>query len=1077
VPTPVDQDGTTREDERPDGDLRFGPYRLLGVIEEGGMGEVHLAEAVEAVGEVERGQRVALKRPLIRRSEPGGEVRERFRREIAIGKRIRHPALVPILDSGELDDGYGLTPYFAMQLVEGRSLKGVLARDSRLSEPLVRSIGRQVAEGLAALHAEDVVHRDVKPANVLITPDHRVRLADLGIACILDSGEGLTESGTAIGSWAYTAPEQLLSSKHVSPAADLYSLGVLLYEALTGDCPFGGQGYARALREHETLVPMRVGRVRPTVSLFLEEIVTTLLQKAPSLRFGSAAELALILEAGESCDWWQARVGDVDRSGRRRVAKRLGVRVRPDELFVGRDETLRRLLDLEKQAREGIGTTVLIEGEAGSGKTRLLAEFVDRSEDRPSAVLHGTHRGGAGVRGLEGALDALLHHFGAKRLDAELARLLPDSPRQVQLLAGHLRGEALAEADDASPFAAVHAAALGVFRALAQEQPLVLPLLLVLTRRPDGGSVDPLAEALSRREVESLALQRLDLPDVERLLLSILGTRREAADNALSVFRRTTGNPFFVIAVARGIRVGDTSHRSESTGHSVPDSLRGMLLARIRNLESHDRRLIQLAAVLGSRFDPVGLSATLGEPVLRVLEALAELERKGGLLHAAGSEFEFEHDLLREAIEEDLNEALRGEYHGLIARAHLDSLPLGARAPGRVSGESALVLAHHLLYSRSPSEGLDHAPAALDQLFRTARNDELLCLADRALATARGDQCCLRARILLRQADCLELLGRHQAHHDCARSALQLAEDCNEPSLELRALGHLSHALQAKGETEAARQFAERRIVLARAAGEALPLARAFGSAGRLARLRGESERAQELIGSFLTLAEEAGDQAELAKALILQGQLRMGNQRYADARSDFREALRLARTVIHPRTEASALGNLSLAHVLSGDFRRAEPLLVEHVRLSKDLGFRQGRLVSTTNLAQTLLRLGRYAEVEDLVAEIGELDQSEAGVFRLLASLLRALADICTGRLERANAELEIVRQGFAGASSQMRVYLCDFETHLALAEARFDDASRWIHEGGREADAVHDGRSRAAFHVTASDLAWARG
>ena len=177
-----------------------------------------------------------------------------------------------------------------MEYVEGRTLRALLEDLGTVPEALVREIGRQVAEGLAAIHEAGVVHRDVKPENVLITDDHRVRIMDLGVARIQDASVALTQEGQFAGSLLYAAPEQLRRGT-VGPAADLYALGVVLHELATGRNPFRAEDAAGVMRAHLEERPPTLTEVDPDLSPFLAEVVSTLLEKDPAKRFPSAADL------------------------------------------------------------------------------------------------------------------------------------------------------------------------------------------------------------------------------------------------------------------------------------------------------------------------------------------------------------------------------------------------------------------------------------------------------------------------------------------------------------------------------------------------------------------------------------------------------------------------------------------------------------------------------------------------------------------------------------------------------------------------------------------------------------------
>jgi hypothetical protein len=212
---------------------------------------------------------------------------ERFQREARAAAGLSHPNVVRIYDVGR-DDGI---VWLVMELVEGPSLRDVLAAREPLDASVVAAVGEQVARALAAAHERGLVHRDIKPANILVASDGTVQVTDFGIAKALGTDETLTSTGTVMGTAAYVAPEQLETSD-VDARADVYSLGVVLYEALLGRPAFSGDTPAAtaAMRLTYELVPPR--RVRPDVPEELDAIVTRATRRARGARFANGREFA-----------------------------------------------------------------------------------------------------------------------------------------------------------------------------------------------------------------------------------------------------------------------------------------------------------------------------------------------------------------------------------------------------------------------------------------------------------------------------------------------------------------------------------------------------------------------------------------------------------------------------------------------------------------------------------------------------------------------------------------------------------------------------------------------------------------
>ncbi|WP_045381777.1 serine/threonine-protein kinase [Mycobacterium kyorinense] len=257
----------------------FGPYELQALLGAGGMGEVY--RAYDTV----KGRTVAVKL-LLDDLAADEDYRRRFQRESRVAARLAEPHVIPVHDWGEIDG----VLYIDMRLVEGRNLKAVLTEDGPLSPEAAGSVISQLASALDAAHRDGLVHRDVKPENVLITPDGFVYLVDFGIAY---SGvdPGLTTTGHLVGSKSYMAPERF-TSEPFGPASDIYSLACLLYQCLTGTAPFHGADVSQLIAAHLFSAPPRPSQVRPGLSPAFDAVVAKGMAKRADERFASAGELA-----------------------------------------------------------------------------------------------------------------------------------------------------------------------------------------------------------------------------------------------------------------------------------------------------------------------------------------------------------------------------------------------------------------------------------------------------------------------------------------------------------------------------------------------------------------------------------------------------------------------------------------------------------------------------------------------------------------------------------------------------------------------------------------------------------------
>lgn len=253
-------------------------YRLIRLIARGGMAAVWEAD------DTRLSRRVAVK--ILDPHHAGDEAhRARFRREAIAAAGLAHPGIVATYDTGD-DDGVA---YIVMELVDGPTLRDVLASRGRLSVGEAASIAVQIADALTFAHERGLVHRDVKPANVLIQRDGRVKVTDFGIAKAAADGD-LTRAGSVIGTARYLSPEQI-GGEAARATADVYSLGLVLYEMLAGRLPFTGETEVAAALARLHAEPPRLSTVRDDVAPGLDDAVARALARDVAHRFPSAAAL------------------------------------------------------------------------------------------------------------------------------------------------------------------------------------------------------------------------------------------------------------------------------------------------------------------------------------------------------------------------------------------------------------------------------------------------------------------------------------------------------------------------------------------------------------------------------------------------------------------------------------------------------------------------------------------------------------------------------------------------------------------------------------------------------------------
>ena len=961
---------------------RVADYLVEAELGSGGMGTVYRAVGPEGT--------VALK--IVHPHMLGrGDAAERFAREVRIGCAIDHPNVVRTFNGGEWQG----TCYLAMELVEGRTLRDLADELGRVPDELCRHVAHEAANGLAAIHATGAIHRDVKPENVLITDDHVVKLMDLGIARATDDAQRLSQTGMFVGSLPYASPEQLRhGGKELDGRADLWALGVLMYELLTGANPFRGDTPATTLAAVLNKEPRRAGVVNPQLSPFLEEIVHNLIRKARDERFGTAQELVRVLAQGEASNWWTERAAELRSAGRRGLRR---VRVPRETAVHGRDDELARLDAAFEAVRAGRGTAVLVEGEAGIGKSRLVDEFVRRLEERGEDVgfAFGTHvRGGGAAAAF---VEAIREEVGSAGCGDRLAA----TPLLAPAFDAWLRDEPPPPGALALTAESLHSCIAQVLRSLAAERPTVVlvedlhlanaearalfeaafaatrgcPLFLVGTLRP--GTVESWTGELAREErCELMTLGRLGPKDLVALLGDSLRSERLADHLAGRIAVKSDGNPFFVFEILRGLRDGQFITRGDDgtwvstrvvDDIELPESVVELVGARVAGLDDEERNLLDVAACAGSPFDPSLVGEALGMKRIVALQRFARIEKRHRLVRSVGREFAFDQQQVREILYSGLNEQLQEVYHAELARALRERHAAAGRTLADLDGAQTVAVCGHLVRGACFAEAdgvIDRAVAHLKDVHEWSEAEGLL---RRLLAEPDAVAGARRVELSILRCQIVGRLARPDEHLSAAREALRLAEDLGDDRWLVGAALELAAAHANAVDVESSDQVATRALAAARRTSDAAGEARALARHGLNAQSTGRLTEGLDLMQRALEIARGAGLEDLECRALGYVGNTLMNLGRYEEAVAMHESQIAASRRLGERRIEAIAHGNIGNVRVTQGRVGEGRPYLERELEIMREIGDRRGETRAVGNLGNTYLGEGDNTRAREL--------------------------------------------------------------------------------------------------------------
>lgn len=768
-------------------------YRIDGKLGEGGMGVVFKAHDTL----LQRAVAIKTLTPLLL----GDEGTRRFLREAQSVARLNHPHIVSIFDAIE-ETG---TLAIVMELVEGETLRErIPLQPSRLTE-----IAMQVLQALVYAHEQGIIHRDIKPENIVITADGTAKLMDFGLA----RSEGrtrLTQTGLIVGTVAYLAPEQALGGQ-VDGRSDLYSLGALLYEAVTGKPPFESDDPISVITQHINVPPVAPHWLNPAIPQALENIILRLLAKDPARRYQTAHEVLTALSSIQL-------TGDTQSPSAEKLAGPELVERITHSPLVGRDAELGRLKKLVDQAIAGRGSVALITGPLGVGKTRLVEEAATFARLRGAVVITGKAYESAPpyepfakalhelARGIDSeTLAARLGEFASEVVGIvpELARRLPrtesraiGSPedRKNRLFAGvaHFLG-AMAGVNPILIFLddmhLADAATTELLQHVARRAETNRLLLIVACRleeipsTPAGRLLSQVTHALSREAFcTQIALRPLSEDQVVDLIKLMANHPTPPVRFGTRIHEVTEGNPYFIEEVIKGLFERGTLYIKDGEWSTdfddikdyslleLPTTAQSAVETRLRALGDQTRHVLTHAAVIGRQFafDVLLALTELDESSLldRVEEAIrAQLIRE--VRGTAEDVYEFAQPMLRQVLYESIPRRRRRLLHRQAGEA-IEKLR------GRKQESHPEALAYHFSEAEDLEKTLKYSRIAAKKAAAVFAYDDAVSYLHQAItAAAELDRPAEKLALMEELGDLIGRAGRREETIRAYEDALQ----------------------------------------------------------------------------------------------------------------------------------------------------------------------------------------------------------------------------------------------------------------------------------------------------------------
>ncbi len=981
-------------------------YRVAKELGAGGMGTVYLAEDT-----LNNGQMVALK--MIRADLLGERNLAQFKYEFAAMAQLRHPNLVEVYDFGTFADSKEY--FFTMEYVSGEDLPTLASRyyaAGLLDFSWLYEIAVQVCRALQYIHSRGFIHYDVKPRNIRLMPNGQVKLMDFGLI-----GQARGEGQLRLrGTPEYIAPE-LIRGDSVDHRADLYSLGVSLYEIVTGSLPYKDESSTTVLRQHVEEAITLPADVAEYVPDALQQLIRRLLDKAPARRYGSANEVIREINALTSLNF------PVETRETKRGYIQSGA-------FVGRDFELARLQGLLMRMVQGQGRLVLISGAAGVGKTRLVREVRLRAQMQRVLVCEGAchehartpyrpwiaifkqmiayHRtsnpellqeyGPALVQlmpelfGALGITGAVNHQGMDKQRLLECAAdflIAPARPLMLILEDMHYADAETVELLDYMGQRAQEARLLLVAAYRDDEIDRAHPLnTLVGQSRFVNARDSRTSTSGTEHPYELLSLNLLTEQAVADLLHSMLGIGRAADTTALAsgllprLMDESGGNPLFIESLMHSLVEEDLlqydgeAWRVDLDGlNRTPVSIQESALRRLSRLEARSLELLRWAAVMGQWLDFDLLADITDLPPDTLFGLVQEAVRRHVLVTAdrAGEiAYRFSNDQMRLAIYNTLPVQERARRHTTIGEALRERYP---------ESEVVELLAWHFEQAGQFDRALRYAKIAGDKARRVYANESAIHYYSLALDFSRAEQATPKPNvvyaILAGREEAYKMVGDRQAQIADLEEMAQLAAAMGDVSRQVEVVTRQVALASQLGNQAEARSTAEAALELARQAEDPKLEAESLTSLGIAIYQLGDPEAAYAAHTEALAIFRALGDPSGEANNLWRLGSVCRMLGKIDEAEAHMQAALPIYRMLNNRPGEADALNALGTN---ARDAALQRDYYEQSLDIARMIGDRHRLSRAYNNLALVYWSLGLYDRARDYIDPAVQIQRDMQG-------------------------------------------------------------------------------------------------
>ncbi len=1071
-------------------------YQMLNHLGEGGVGNVYRAHDKWVRTDV------ALKTLSSEAPDPAA-IRD-LESEFLLVAQLKHPGVVEVFDFGYAESQTQTDtpiPYFTMEYVEGSSLAEVCGdlHDDRFSPSGFRKLSRlawQICDVLEFLHLREIVHCDLKPQNIKITPRaFAPKILDFG----LSEKAGSERSPGAKGTLSYMSPE-MLRKEALDQRTDLYSLGVILYEAVTGQLPFNSPDPVKIVSAHLQTKPQAPNELNHQIPSHLNDLILRLLEKSPADRPASAGEVKELLNAAisrssqkkDAAGWWAEGT--------------LLAHVNSGPL-VARDSELASIGKHVQEATAGQGGLLFLSGEQGVGKTALLRQLRTRCQ------LSGIVYVDAGC--LEGqtlAYQPVMEIL--RKLEPYIESRCPESlGNDLKEMLSWSKGDSLTSGAQA----AFHKRIVKLLMLVSKRFPFVIGLenlqwvdlpslrLLECLRRevdqsgifvcctvceeklsPSAPAADSIRRSLAGENSDHLRLERLGTAGTESLIASKFPRNKFKPEFFSWIHDRTSGNPFFVVELLRyllenkfislrgSIWVADFEGLVQS---KVPDTIESALL---RNLERYDRETVSFLttlAVIGKRFSLrslQGLKLLEGSSLSETLSFLVQDQLLVKKEEAGGQQvwYEFANQSLQTLLYRRLNPKERIDWHRRTAVLLESETPDG-------DDETIFQIAHHYLEGGMPEKAYHHALLCAEKMQQRFANDEALHYLKDAIEVSHlldDGQKAWRseAQARMKRADfCIKIGELNQAEKDYS-AVVRLMKGRKDLKMLVSAYNGLGEVCRLKHEHKKGIAYLKKAMEVHQELNDPLELAHTQSYMGLLYWIDSQYDEALRCFHRALEIDRSLGNRFYEANTLNNLGLVYWSRRQYSKALAHFTDALTVYRELDNKEWLARTENNIGATLFEMGDFENCTDHFLESYRINHQTKNEREMTFNLENLSEAYRKMGDHSSALDyglrglkLATEIDFTDR--------VGRILKGLAVIHLEMGEYQQAGLYLAKARGVAEDIDDKELKASVLLDMSRLSAILNDspaASRWLKEAEEIILSLGDEKSQVALYQIKSQM-----